>query len=89
MKIVTMYYASSVKAEETETGIPLSIDMENHLYDYEDVLHRKEESAIADAKRETKYFNKKFGTEFKWEELFSIEKDSFYWDGDMHCWCRW
>lgn len=69
-----MYIVLSRKDEETENK--LTTEQFNYIWD-DDSRHYKKERAIERAKKWTRTFNKKFGTNYEWEDLYDIEEDYF------------
>ena len=59
----------------------LSAEQFNYIYG-EDSEYNKKTEALQNAKELTKKFNKKFNTEYKWNDLYSIEMVKYNEDGD-------
>lgn len=59
----------------------LSLEQFNYIYG-EDSEYNKKTEALKNAKDLTEKFNKKFNTEYKWNDLYSIEMVKYNKDGE-------
>lgn len=76
-----MYIVLSRKDEETEKKLtPKQFD---YIWD-DDSRHYKRERAVEQARKWTRQFNKQFGTNYEWEDLYGIDEE--YFDSEGYRW---